>query len=86
MKTLIRVQDQDGRGMFQAGTNNREASVYEIDELSELAYRHHDLPTTKEDSVILNYLTTELEDIWHEWEAGRHPYRFAFKSITQFEK
>lgn len=84
MKSVIRVQDKYGRGMFQYGNHDlmRTAGVYDIDRLSNLADRHLNFPNLWNDARLLAFLEGLLGT---SFEAGKLDYRFAFKNIDQFE-
>lgn len=84
MKSVIRVQDKYGRGMFQYGNYDlmRTAGVYDIDRLQSLADRHTNFPNLWNDTKILRFLEFTLGT---NFEASQLEYRFAFKNIDQFE-
>ena len=84
MKSVIRVQDKYGRGMFQYGNYDpiRTAGVYDIDRLQSLADRHLYFPNIWKDSKILKFLE---ELLGTTFEASKLDYRFAFKNLDQFE-
>lgn len=84
MKSVIRVQDKYGRGMFQYGNTDlmRNLGVYDIPELSTLADRHLHFPNLWNDSTIANFLERKLG---LDFEAIKLDYRFAFKNLDQFE-
>jgi len=89
MKTVIRVQDKDGRGMFQMCTedNKRNKSVYYIKGLEELSERHDTLPTVYDDILINKAFDEELGyKSFDSMDYKDSKWRFSFKSITQFEK
>ena len=85
MKSVIRVQDKYGRGMFQYGNTDlyRSKGVYDIPELSQLADRHLNFPNLWNDSTLVNFLEEELGSTF---EASQLDYRFSFKNIDQFEQ
>jgi hypothetical protein len=84
MKSVIRVQDKYGRGMFQYGNqdNFRTAGVYDIPNLHNLADRHLYFPNLCNDDTLVNFLKKKLG---RDFEAGKLDYRFAFKNLDQFE-
>jgi hypothetical protein len=84
MKSVIRVQDKYGRGMFQYGNqdNFRTAGVYDIPNLHNLADRHLYFPNLWNDDTLVNFLEKKLG---RDFEAGKLDYRFAFKNLDQFE-
>jgi len=91
MKSVIRVQDAEGRGMFYAteinGTEN--TSVYYIEELYELCKRHSKFPNAREDSPILSVLAKiDYVNMDNEAQAklDKAKWRFSFKNLEQFEK
>lgn len=85
MKSVIRVQDKYGRGMFQYGNTDfqRTAGVYDIDKLSSLADRHLLFPNLWLDTKLVKFLEKKLGK---DFEAGTLEYRFAFKNLDQFEE
>lgn len=89
MKTLIRVQDSKGTGMFQSGMEvETSPSVYQIDGLEDLALRHRQFPTTKEDKTIFRFLcgVYGYDDLFDIYGTEEFKYRFSFKNLTQFEQ
>lgn len=84
MRSVIRVQDKYGRGMFQYGNSDlmRSLGIYDIPELSTLADRHLHFPNLWNDSILVNFLERKLGK---DFEAGKLDYRFAFKNLDQFE-
>ncbi len=84
MKSVIRVQDKYGRGMFQYGNHDfiRSLGVYDIPELSKLADRHLHFPNLWNDITLVNFLEGKLG---RHFEASKLDYRFAFKNLDQFE-
>lgn len=85
MKSVIRVQDEYGRGMFQYGNTAlyRNKGIYDIPELNTLAERHLNFPNLWNDDELVDFLHGKLG---YDFEASRLDYRFAFKNIDQFEK
>lgn len=85
MKSVIRVQDKYGRGMFQYGNYDlmRTAGVYDIDRLQSLADRHLHFPNLWNDTRLVEFLEKKLGK---DFEAGTLEYRFAFKNLDQFEE
>jgi len=85
MKSVIRVQDKYGRGMFQYGNhdNFKTAGVYDIQDLKNLANRHLDFPNLWIDKKLVKFLEKKLGK---DFEAGKLDYRFAFKNLDQFEE
>lgn len=85
MKSVIRVQDKYGRGMFQYGNYDlmRTAGVYDIDRLQSLADRHLHFPNLWADTKLVKFLEKKLGK---DFEAGTLEYRFAFKNLDQFEE
>lgn len=85
MKSVIRVQDKYGRGMFQYGNYDlmRTAGVYDIDRLQSLADRHLHFPNLWTDTKLVKFLEKKLGK---DFEAGTLEYRFAFKNLDQFEE
>jgi len=85
MKSVIRVQDKYGRGMFQYGNIDfiRTAGVYDIDKLQSLAERHLHFPNLWLDKKLVSFLE---EKLGKDFEAGKLDYRFAFKNLDQFEE
>jgi hypothetical protein len=84
MKSVIRVQDKYGRGMFQYGNSDlmRSLGIYDIPELSTLADRHLHFPNLWNDSTLVDFLKGKLG---RDFEASKLDYRFAFKNLDQFE-
>jgi hypothetical protein len=84
MKSVIRVQDKYGRGMFQYGNSDlmRSLGIYDIPELSTLADRHLHFPNLWNDSTLVDFLEGKLG---RDFEASKLDYRFAFKNLDQFE-
>lgn len=87
MKTVIRVQDKYGRGMFQFGNESNVGckSVYDIPSLQKLAERHDEFPTAITDDVIDSVIRKPDESIF-EVDYENLKWRFAFKNISQFEE
>ena len=58
MKSVIRVQDKYGRGMFQYGNqdNFQTAGVYDIPDLQALAERHLEFPNLWLDKKLVKFL------------------------------
>jgi hypothetical protein len=85
MKSVIRVQDKHGRGMFQYGNISTftSPSVYDIPELDNLAQRHLNFPNLWFDKKLVKFLEGKLGK---DFEAGTLEYRFAFKNLDQFEE
>lgn len=85
MKSVIRVQDKYGRGMFQYGNhdNFKTAGVYDIPQLTSLADRHLLFPNLWLDTKLVKFLEKKLGK---DFEAGKLDYRFAFKNLDQFEE
>lgn len=85
MKSVIRVQDKHGRGMFQYGNhdNFQTAGVYDIPQLTSLADRHLNFPHLWLDKKLVAFLEKKLGK---NFEAGKLDYRFAFKNLDQFEE
>lgn len=85
MKSVIRVQDKYGRGMFQYGNHDlmRTAGIYDIPSLQNLADRHLHFPNLWNDSTLVKFLEDKLG---YDFEASKLDYRFAFKNIDQFEQ
>lgn len=91
MKSVIRVQDAQGRGMFYHTKINdtRNISVYEIYELTSLCERHKEFPNAYDDSPIYNALaniSTIYEGDEDRIDLERAKWRFSFKNLEQFEK
>ena len=82
MKSVIRVQDKNGRGMFQMG-NNMGLGVHNIPELYNLHIRHINFPTGFEDTPINRYLNKKYGV---GIDFNKLNYRFSFINIGQFEK
>lgn len=91
MKTLIRVQDSLGTGMFQSGIpygQETSKSVYSIEKLEDLARRHREFPNIRDDRTIFNFVK-ELygeQEIFDIYGTDEFRFRFAFKNLSQFEK
>lgn len=85
MKSVIRVQDKHGRGMFQYGNqdNFQTAGVYDIPYLQALADRHLNFPNLWLDKTLVKFLE---EKLGNDFEASKLDYRFAFKNLDQFEE
>lgn len=86
---VIRVQDKNGHGMFQFGQPDEyeRISVYGIPELSELAKRHSDFPDVFGDPIINEVFDKEIGyEVINNQEYMGIKYRFAFKTLDQFEK
>ena len=84
MKSVIRVQDKYGRGMFQYGNTDfqRTLGVYDIDRLTNLADRHLHFPNLWLDTKLVSFLEKKLGK---DFEANKLDYRFSFKNLEQFE-
>ena len=85
MRSVIRVQDKYGRGMFQYGNSDlmRSLGVYDIPQLTSLANRHLNFPNLWLDKKLVKFLEGKLGK---DFEAGKLDYRFAFKNLDQFEE
>lgn len=88
MKTVIRIQDKYGRGMFQFGNEFEEErckSVYEIGSLARLAERHNKFPNVTSDKVIHDVVKKDNSNVFGI-DYCNLKWRFAFKNISQFEE
>src|SRR5680860_155339 len=90
MKSVIRVQDAEGRGMFYNTVINDtcNTSVYAIYELDGLCERHTRFPDAEKDKIIsIAFTAISLETANEESSIlAKRKWRFSFKNLEQFEK
>jgi len=96
MKSVIRVQDSLGRGMFYSTIINGDElgvnkSIYYIDELRGLYNRHSDFPNLFDDDLLFHNskvigLDFSSDKDFDDPRLNPENWRFSFKNLNQFEQ